>query len=974
VAPVPTQTTSKRRKKTKRQNMLATLSRICKASHLAAAPTISSSFLVKFDAHCARTDQLYYLALGHHEFFIVDHDLGTVDEGVGVLAVLYTSVNHVSLDADDFELFRVDLAQPPRVVSARKGDDSVPEAMHVTFRCVERRRVVDEIIVALKTDYMFQTWEVCPDVVERVHKVVWGRRSTAAGARPALMDSFAVTSSHEVRESLQSYFFFRPSEYLPSTRDRRGSHKLQFEVSPDPDKSNPDAASLQVMVVEPTGERAVSVQTLCERSIRDWGASCQEWRVMCKPTTYVKKMNLTGDPAAWTCFEMRVRTFRGVPGARRFEYRDVTAIAARRSFIPPTMLHRRDFVVFHVSARKDFGGNGHLIAERLVDSLSPEAAGFDCDALLVQAAADALLLDEAAYAWMASSLHVVPKSHALAKAYCAALVALLAKVGAVDAVHASAVPPEKERTPGAIADEAERLDDDDDNDDDSVDEAERRAWRMRVRKYFGFCVDGGVFPGVLTIGELARQWRVSPEKKFKADVGAVLEWLLHLRPRGGDFDAQAGFAALATDDAFMRACSFDEAVMARLLESGFIQTSLQGTGDASAYSRFLVRLLRMTGDCEEDAEALRYAVVKRLVEQSANASHDSVDDVVDDVALNYLVPVLVNVLVNYPQDDKLRVLAVATLVNFSHKNRSVKASILAGGTARILVDLLRSPNDDLVRHTCSLLTNLTKAPEFRANVAKGLAIPLLLSMLERKRIAPHFRSSAIVAQAASVLGNLAIDGDLRALILGSGDKAGEDAVPASVRLLVYFFITPAQELCKDLTATQREREVVLTSCAFALKNLAVSSPAHPNNTKRTMARIALRSIVDVLRDGKDGRLIDVVLRLLHVLAFDAKVAQRMVDDAVPALLDKHKTDFPELVLQLHSKLNQVKHDDAGAISESSAAEPTPDTVGRNGGWGANSDGPGAAARANGSVVGGGGGRLGGVLKGVLRTKKSSTAS
>jgi len=85
----------------------------------------------------------------------------------------------------------------------------------------------------------------------------------------------------------------------------------------------------------------------------------------------------------------------------------------------------------------------------------------------------------------------------------------------------------------------------------------------------------------------------------------------------------------------------------------------------------------------------RYAVVKRLVEQSANSSHDSVDDVVDEVALNHLVPVLVNILINFPQDDKLRVLAVATLVNFSHKNKSVKASILAGGTARILVDLLK---------------------------------------------------------------------------------------------------------------------------------------------------------------------------------------------------------------------------------------------------------------------------------------------
>jgi len=40
------------------------------------------------------------------------------------------------------------------------------------------------------------------------------------------------------------------------------------------------------------------------------------------------------------------------------KFRDITVVAARRSFIPPTMLEKRDFVVIHTSAYKDFGQNG----------------------------------------------------------------------------------------------------------------------------------------------------------------------------------------------------------------------------------------------------------------------------------------------------------------------------------------------------------------------------------------------------------------------------------------------------------------------------------------------------------------------------------------------------------------------------------------------------------------------------------------
>jgi hypothetical protein len=116
----------------------------------------------------------------------------------------------------------------------------------------------------------------------------------------------------------------------------------------------------------------------------------------------------------------------------------------------------------------------------------------------------------------------------------------------------------------------------------------------------------------------------------------VLEALLHLRPRGGKYAGDVPFAAKATDEALMRSCAFNDAMLVRLLEAGFVQAALQDAGDGTAYPRFLVRILRMGDgplDGEEDAEKLRYAVVKRLVEQSSHSltAESSSEETVDDV-------------------------------------------------------------------------------------------------------------------------------------------------------------------------------------------------------------------------------------------------------------------------------------------------------------------------------------------------------
>jgi len=267
-----------------------------------------------------------------------------------VLALPYTALDFLSVDPDDFELLRIDCAKPPRIIELRKGDEGVEYSPQICLRCVERRRIVDEMIVAIKTDYMFQSWEVHMDAIERKDKVHWSRK----GLQSKLMADLHALSASSEKETLQSYFFYRPVDYVQSDVERRGSHKVHLESKENHGRDRSTGASLQVFVVDPTGEKSVSVQVssffpfpllfflwcaalvrisncqpalfhllkhqvLCERFMRDMCSASLDWRVLSRPTPYLKKMNLTGDPAAWSCFEMRVRTFKGIKGGSKTE-------------------------------------------------------------------------------------------------------------------------------------------------------------------------------------------------------------------------------------------------------------------------------------------------------------------------------------------------------------------------------------------------------------------------------------------------------------------------------------------------------------------------------------------------------------------------------------------------------------------------------------------------------------------------------
>jgi len=539
------------------------------------------------------------------------------------------------------------------------------------------------------------------------------------------------------------------------------------------------------------------------------------------------------------------------------------------------------------------------------------------------------------------------------------------------------------------------------------------AWRIRVWRYLAYCADGVLYKEAVNFEQLCKAWK-SPatDKDIRFTVGRVLDKFIHLRQAGEEYKPDE-LAQKASSERLMSSCTFHERVMAKLLkkDNGYIQGALSAY-DAYLYPKFLVRLLVRSdeasgvaptsewlndsfGGAQSDAydpcEPISHAVLKTLVVQSStitpssSSSSSSVSKEEEqekgssatsnassssnayDISLNILVPALIRVFMNHPEDDKLKTFVVAILVNFSRNNYSVKANILAGGFAREIVKLLRSKDDDLVRHACSLLTNLTKTPDFRSTIYRGSAKASLLELIQRNSTASSvaslpeadkYRAPKIVSQACQVLGNLAIDNSNRADLLRGEetqhDADGNYAIPVLVRALadLVFKEDYLATFSKKSSKERQELDEVRASALFALKNLSISAPPagamstvsnggggsssganvveykQPRiSVKSALGRYASKPFLKILRDRdvKDRNLIDYLLRLLYSLCYEPKVAIKLHAERIADGLAIRKQDFANLCLQIQTKISNQQKTSSSQVTLNGGAEDEPQT-------------------------------------------------
>ena len=198
----------------------------------------------------------------------------------------------------------------------------------------------------------------------------------------------------------------------------------------------------------------MAVKNLAELAMRKRVAHVSDYRIVGTGKRYQKKMNLTGDPACWDGWSIHVRTFGPAQDseelAKYTSHRDIGIIAVERRYIPPVMESAQSILVVYYSAQNDFSDNTNDFmrnVETIVDSISPEINSFDFDRLMVQAKADALLLDATAYKWFAASLRVQPRALKNAKLFCKSLLVMLQNANMKFSAHSVFTRPPPQRRP-----------------------------------------------------------------------------------------------------------------------------------------------------------------------------------------------------------------------------------------------------------------------------------------------------------------------------------------------------------------------------------------------------------------------------------------------------------------------------------------------------------------------------------------------
>ena len=161
--------------------------------------------------------------------------------------------------------------------------------------------------------------------------------------------------------------------------------------------------------------------------------------------------------------------------------------------------------------------------------------------------------------------------------------------------------------------------------------------------------------------------------------------------------------SLLENDLVMRRFTCNHVVLERLLEFGYIREALSKYSDSSEYPRFLVRLLLRFGpDSDECRRNIVYAVCRRLYALSMEsyggqrgagggrsgggmgASKSSLRQqrggLSEEITVATVIPMLIRILDH--DDEKVKVLAVASLVNFTRDNGPMKNVVMANGSIR----------------------------------------------------------------------------------------------------------------------------------------------------------------------------------------------------------------------------------------------------------------------------------------------------
>eukprot|EP00931_Biecheleriopsis_adriatica_P102688 TRINITY_DN77628_c0_g1_i1.p1 TRINITY_DN77628_c0_g1~~TRINITY_DN77628_c0_g1_i1.p1 ORF type:complete len:872 (+),score=136.43 TRINITY_DN77628_c0_g1_i1:134-2749(+) len=470
---------------------------------------------------------------------------------------------------------------------------------------------------------------------------------------------------------------------------------------------------------------------------------------------YMKKMNRTDDLAAWDGWEFFVRS-------KEYAF---ACVLLRRQYLPPLISTSQDIgIVLRCPAKNLTNDSCEVILDECRFVADSIASNHECRIIYpstVQARLDTLHLNEEGYRWAEGQMGMVPHYRNQALKFVKSIVKILITEGAIwdetldQAEVFKDVNPIKdplEVKNGIMSDAQELL-------RNATDiEKRRSALEWRISRYFAYCVDGGIVGDRFTFAMLVQSFgRVSSDTHHL--LTNIVEFLLHMRPKNEErIDRHIGFTLFSVEPEMLTQYSFNELIMRQLISESFVLNEMKkrNQGRTEAYEAFLASLL--TND--DVGFGLRTVICRQVLGLLGTNKQDQENPAAFQKTVRNLMPALVKVMKG---SNKILIsYATAALVNLSYSRENMKQLLVSENVLSLCVQQLKVKHDELTLYTLYLLVNLTKLPHHRHIVVKEGAVPLLVDVLTSSY--QNLRKQRILAEVASVLGQLCNDPETRSLI------------------------------------------------------------------------------------------------------------------------------------------------------------------------------------------------------------------
>eukprot|EP00920_Eleutheroschizon_duboscqi_P034918 GHVT01084059.1.p1 GENE.GHVT01084059.1~~GHVT01084059.1.p1 ORF type:complete len:808 (-),score=55.72 GHVT01084059.1:3895-6318(-) len=549
------------------------------------------------------------------------------------------------------------------------------------------------------------------------------------------------------RLQLEDYYFFASNDLEARAIEAKSAESGTY--------FDPQGINVSIVIEPPI--QVADLDTTWRTTVRNVGLAYKQTLTMnsrhhavLRSQPYCKTMNLSSDIAAWTGWELFLRT----------PIDSTVCIILRRMYIPPSMCTAQDIVVTVVIKMTEQKENkvtdSELVAKArtIADSMSPMAQNPCWYQHIVQVKLNSLLTHTEHFAWFQHYLQITPSIFQKAENLLRSILYLLKREGVLvdegildELGEAGTV----EDSPMALVNEMVMQGEGFDATNADLEEQKKaNSYAMRVADYLAWCLEEGLVDRRFSLKDLYDAAACVGDAA-KKEISELFAFFLHLRPKDMTIKWEAyDFAEqLKNLHQFETEFVLNTRVLERLLRIGYME-KLFGPGREDAYADLLGYLLRRSTSLSTKAQICRQ-VLDAIGHETARPSYKR------------LISSLVKILKLESADmtcSSVPKLALGALVNLSYQDDEVKAMLVELEITSVVQKQLRQKDEAMCEANLTLLVNLTKKHQLRKKVIDGGIVASIVDKLSEIYDSP-FKDDQSKSLIMAVIGQLANDDTAR---------------------------------------------------------------------------------------------------------------------------------------------------------------------------------------------------------------------